>query len=404
MNKPLLLILMTILSLNCYSQITFEKGYYINNSGQKVDCLIKNIDWKNNPTEFEYRLSENDEQKKVGINSVKEFGIHNISKYSRHLVNIDRSSKVFAEMSNIKNPIYKQEQLFLRVLVEGTASLFRYEDGNLKRYFYKMDDSDVKPLIFKIFKTSEGKVAENNAYKQQLWNDLKCQGISMKDIENLYYSKNELVNFFVKYNICKKSNFINFNNSTKKDWFNLSLKSQLNSSSLKIQNSNSNERKADFGNQLAIRFGVEAEFILPYNNNKWAIIIEPTYQQFKSESEIFDIPTPTVPIDTKVKVEYSSIEVPIGIRHYMFLNRYSKLFIDAFIIIDFDSNSIIDFEKLPDLEIVTNNNLAFGFGYKYNNKYSLELRYATSRNLLSTQSSWSSDYESLSLIFGYTMF
>ena len=53
MKKQILLLLTTILSLNSYSQINFDKGYFINDSNQKVDCLIKNIDWKNNPTEIE---------------------------------------------------------------------------------------------------------------------------------------------------------------------------------------------------------------------------------------------------------------------------------------------------------------------------------------------------------------
>ena len=81
MKKQLLFLLITILSFNCYSQISFEKGYYIDNSNQKTNCLIKNIDWKNNPTQFEYKLSENSESKKKTIESIKEFGINNISKY-----------------------------------------------------------------------------------------------------------------------------------------------------------------------------------------------------------------------------------------------------------------------------------------------------------------------------------
>ena len=45
MKTQLLILLITILSFNCYSQIKYQKGYYINNDGQKTDCLIKNVDW-----------------------------------------------------------------------------------------------------------------------------------------------------------------------------------------------------------------------------------------------------------------------------------------------------------------------------------------------------------------------
>ena len=34
--------------------------------------------------------------------------------------------------------------------------------------------------------------------------------------------------------------------------------------------------------------GIEAEFVLPFNNNnKWSIIAEPTYQYFKADKEVF---------------------------------------------------------------------------------------------------------------------
>lgn len=405
MKKQLLILLTIFLSFNNYAQISFEKGYYIDNSGQKIECLIKNIDWKNNPTEFQYKLSESADQKKAIIGFTKEFGIYNVSKYLRSTINIDRSSSFLGEMTTSKNPVFKQEQLFLRVLVEGNANLYAYIDGNLKRYFYKTDTSEIEQLIFKSFKSKDGNVLQNNRFKQQLRGSLKCEDISIKNIENVDYNKNEFVKLFVKYNECNNSKFTNFNKGQKKDLFNLSVKAHLNNSSLKIQNSDSNAKNTDFGNRIALNFGVEFEFILPFNKNKWAIVIEPTYQQFKSESEIIGIPSPTIPFDTKVKVEYSSIEVPIGIRHYMFLDEKSKLFLNAAFIVDFDSNSTIEFEKLQDLEINSNVNTLFGIGYKYNNNYSLELRYATSRDVLNrqNQSTWSSDYQSVSLLIGYTV-
>lgn len=50
--KKLFQIFITLLTINCYSQISYEKGYYIDNSGQKTECLIKNNDWLRDPTDF----------------------------------------------------------------------------------------------------------------------------------------------------------------------------------------------------------------------------------------------------------------------------------------------------------------------------------------------------------------
>ena len=81
MKKQLLFCIVALIGINCYSQISFEKGYYINNSNQKVNCLIKNYDWKNNPIDFEYKILETDQEKKASLKSIKEFGIYNISIY-----------------------------------------------------------------------------------------------------------------------------------------------------------------------------------------------------------------------------------------------------------------------------------------------------------------------------------
>ncbi|MEM9687105.1 MAG: hypothetical protein AAF934_09325 [Bacteroidota bacterium] len=168
MKKQLLSLVITILSLNCYAQISFEKGYYINNVGQRVECRIRNVDWKNNPKTFEYKLSEDTAPKTATIKSVKEFGIYNISKYRRHIVKLDRSSKNINQLSTKKDPAFGEEELFLKVLVEGKANLYFFEEGNLRRFFYNTDTSEIMPLIFKTYLTPENQIVENNSFKQQL--------------------------------------------------------------------------------------------------------------------------------------------------------------------------------------------------------------------------------------------
>lgn len=59
----------------CYTfhasaQIRFEPGYFIDTANQKTECFIKNVDWKNNPTRFDYKLSENGELKTAEISKV----------------------------------------------------------------------------------------------------------------------------------------------------------------------------------------------------------------------------------------------------------------------------------------------------------------------------------------------
>ncbi len=67
-----------IVSVN-QAQILFEKGYFIDYRNIKIDCFIRNADWKNYPEKFDYKLSEDGEIKTIDLKETKEFGIGNFS-------------------------------------------------------------------------------------------------------------------------------------------------------------------------------------------------------------------------------------------------------------------------------------------------------------------------------------
>ena len=375
MKKHLLTLLVAFLSLNCFPQIVFEEGYFINDNNERIECLIKNVDWKNNPFDFKYKISEISEVQTTGIQAVKEFGINNISKYERAIVNMDRSSEDLSLLSHDRNPVFQEEVLFLNILVEGQASLFQYEENNLTRFFYRTNDSAITQLVYKIYKVKDRNIGTNNQFRQQLLNDLKCHEISMNEFETLNYYKNELVRLFVKYNECQNVSFTNYNEKHREVIFSLNLRPGLNISSLSMENPVSDAEDNDFGSELTFRAGLEFELILPFNKNKWAIILEPTYQYYKSEKESEGIN------DQYVEVDYKSIELPLGIRHYFYLDEKSKIFINASYVIDFSINSAIKYELGWEYEINTMGNFAFGLGYSYR-RIAAELRYQTSRSVL----------------------
>ncbi|CAI8264195.1 MAG: Uncharacterised protein [Bacteroidota bacterium] len=392
MKNNILFFAIILLSLNCYAQVTYEKGYFINNANQKIHCLIKNVDWRNNPTAFEYKLSENDTSQIANIKTVKEFGVTHFSKYVRRTVNIDRSSVDINELSKKRAPIFYEEELFLKVLIEGKASLLQYIDKRLTRYFYESDTHAIEQLVFKEYKTKENKIASNNEYRQQLYTQLNCDDISMSNLKSLKYEKKALIKFFTIYNNCNNTTFVNFDQKTAFNTFNLNIRPGFNSSSLGIENNVTTSRNRNYDTELTFRFGLECEFILGFNKNKWAVIIEPTYQYYKAADKAV-----TNLINTDV--DYSSIELPIGVRHYLFLNDNSKVFINGLFNYDVVLNdSVRNFDAASSL------NFAMGVGYNFNKRYGVEFRYHTSRDVLNDYLSWSSDYKTISVIFGYTLF
>ncbi|MBD0830602.1 outer membrane beta-barrel protein [Aestuariibaculum sediminum] len=409
MKKHLKFVLISLLTLNSFAQISFEKAYYIDNTGNKIECLIKNKDWRNNPTEFEYKLTEQSEEKEITIASVQEFGINNNLKYIRQQVEMDRSSDEVKHLDTRRTPLYKVEKVFLKVLVEGSASLYKYTDGNLIQFFYANINSEIKPLVYKKFKTTSGYIGENTQYREQLANTLICDGYKQNKIKKLKYTSSDLIAVFTEYNNCKNGGIKNTEvnkSKQKKDVFNLTLRPRINNQSFKIRNLNYiTDREANLGSKTTFGFGIETEYILPFNNNKWSVIFEPTYQYFNSENT-FNSNDPNRE-KTVINVDYTSIELPLGLRYYIFLKDNSKFFLNACFLNDINFNSLIKFSEVDGTQVGYNepleNNLnyVFGAGYKFLNKFSVELRYQTGRHIVYTTSS---SYKTAAVIFGYTLF
>lgn len=405
MKKKLILIsfLISLFISNNYAQINYEEGYFINNTNEKTNCFIKNLNWKNNPTEFNYKLSENSEIEKGNIETIKEFGITDEFKYKRFIVDIDRSSDLTKYVSSHKQPIFKKEKLFLNILVEGKANLYSYEGKNLNRYFYKLENKPIEQLVYKKYIVSENKVGKNNYYKQQLLNNLKCQNISKDRFEFIKYYKKELINLFNDFNNCGNSDYVK-NTERKKGNVNITIRPGVSISSLSFENNHRfwNGFNIDFEDNVNVKLGVELEYVLPFYRNKWAIIFEPSYNYYKSELYAYE---------RQIDVDYKSIDFPIGIRHYLYLNDSdSKVFIDASLLLGKGFNSAIKL-GLSETGAVARilyaerlkTGLSVSLGYKYK-KYSLGINYNTASEILSNYHNWFSYYDRATVFIGYSIF
>lgn len=404
-----LFLIFIIGSVNGYPQANFEKGYYIDNADKRVDCFIKDLDWMNNPNSFEYKVLESGELRVADISHIQEFGINNVSKYYRKTVEIDKSeSRGTKDLDYNKEPSFEKKQLFLKLIIEGDANLYSYEDSKQIKYFYNVADKEVTQLVYKRYMINSLKIGENNQYKAQLFRDLKCPSISNSMLRKIKYNKQGLTKVFTKYNNeCSESKLVDYSDKKKRDFINLNIRPRINYSSLNIK---MHDRfQGDFGRSINYGLGIELEYIFPFNNNKWSFFAEPTYQKFKS--------TKKTGSDTYLNKEfimeanYSSIEIPLGIRHYLFINNNSKLFFDVSYVFDVTLGKplikFIDKKKgypFNTFSIRSFASLAMGAGYKLNDKYNLQLRYISEREILDDYIYSSASYGTFSLIFGYTLF
>ena len=391
----LILLLVSFLS---NAQINFEPGHFINNEGEKIDGFIKNIEWKNNPVSFEYMESENGNKKTYSIDAVKEFKVGRFL-FKRFEVDIDRSSNINSSLSQTKNPDFQKETLFLLLLVEGDANLYSYNDKSLVRYFYSFDNENSYQLVYKKYMRNSSEIAKNNLFRQQLSQNLKCNSISSGRLENLSYSKTELTEFFKDYNTCKNPQ-LTYNQETSKGKFLFSIRPGMTLNNFKIDTDAfyADGQIVHFQNTLGFRLGVEVEYVFPINKNKWSLITEPSYVYINDETLDY--------LGETSVWDYSSIEVPLGIRHHMFLNEDSKIFINAAIVWMYQIDSKVILFDGKDFIFESRTSFALGLGYKFKNKYSFEFQYRGPQKIDFGRGTvdQTAYIDNMAFILGYTIF
>ena len=395
MKKLVFFYLAIILTVPAYAQTKFIKGYIIDNNGKRIDCLIKDLEWEHNPDQFEYKLTETADPISGSIENTQEFSVGGKFKYIRSTVDIDKSSNVITDLSSSGKPEYINETLFLKTLVEGEATLYRYskDKGQLLRFFYQTQENEAPmQLIYKLYKVNTGEYATNTNYKNQLKALFTCESIPEYTYPSLKYSQNSLVKFFIQYNSCKQSMYKDYVSNKNKMKLHLSIRPGLNYSGMSLVNTSFNPSTDDFEKKVSFRLGAELEFILPVRNGKWAIIAEPTYQNYTSQS----------PSNGSLNVEYKSIELPVGFRYFVLNHEKSKVFLNFLLCFDFPIDSRVEIDQSYSMELLPAINFAIGGGYRFNNKLGLELRYYTLRENQAIH--YTSDYSCLSFILSYQLF
>ena len=385
------------LNLEIYAQVNFEPGYFINNDNLRISCLIKNVDKKINPSSFSYKLNENSKIIKATIQDIKEFSVSD-AKYIRSIVEIDRTSDKSNEIRAGSQPDFIRQKLFLKVLVEGKANLYLFENGNITRFFYSDSDSVIEPLIYKRYLRKSNYIGENNSFRQQLLTNVSCElNLSVKDLK---YTKRDLVDYFKRYHECIGVEYKLIGYKEKKGKTSLLLKLGLNINNLTIETSDGSSI-FDYKNDPGYQLGISLEYRFPFNKNKWSLLVEPTLNYYKCKKVVTQSPS----FQRVNEINYLSIEVPLGIRNYIYFSNKFSLFLNSFVELDFPINS--KFKSYLFAEEFLGNTLriytSFGLGFDYNSVINVELRYSTKRNLFNEFYIWEGKFRGFSLIVGYNI-
>jgi len=376
------------------AQLSFQSGYFIKHDGQRTECQIRirNFDWKDNPQSFEYRINETATAVEADLESIMELGLEGGAVFRRHEVYIDRSWQDVGRLDKERSPQFNSEKLFLRILVEGKAKLYQYDEGNLHRFFYSLEQIEPKQLVYKRYLTPNGEATYNEGYKQQLFNDLKCESIAKNEIEKLRYDAADFSQLFTQYNSCHGVETKTFADRKMEEApVYITLRPGLTYNSLNIENiSFAGGGRADMDNVLSYRIGLEIEFTLPFGQALWSLYTEPVYQAFSSQIS-----------SGSVSADFSLIDLHLGVRRYFPVSDQGKLYINASVVYGSSmSGSITIVGTKYGGSSTFSPAIAVGYRVK---RLNAELNYGLPRDLMKGSSTYEAKYGGPSLVFGYRL-
>ncbi|MCP9766404.1 hypothetical protein EGI22_00700 [Lacihabitans sp. LS3-19] len=389
MKSILILIFNTIIAFNAIGQIVFEKGYLITEEGEKVDCFIKNNDWNNNPRSFVYRTTEKGKEQEGSLEFIKEFSVNGHFKFIKKEVDFEVSSDNIRNLSSDKNPVFEKRTIFLKVLVEGSVNLYRYKKKEAIRFFYSLGDSEIKPLIFKKY-LKNGKEASNITYKQQILNEFDPEKIDKEAVLKLTYLEPRLEGFFLIYNNKFSSKGTLLRSNVKRDKVFLKLTPGISYSNFSFV---SGKKTYNYESNIEYRVGVEFDYILPINMNKWSVYIEPNFFYSPVRKD-------TDPDVNYRDIGFKFITVPVGIKGKSYLKKGGIIFYN----VNYDMGEGTSFgSKFGNVKLSAGNNFGIGAGFE-KKKISLECRYIGNTNVFRYYQNYYSNYTRLQFILGYQLF
>lgn len=403
-KKHLLITFFFAISLLSSAQITFKEGYIINNRHEKIPCLIRNIGNEESTMSYEYKFTNSDEIEKIELSKIEEFGIENELKCIRALVSIDMAPD---RIKMVKDTVSQWEEghVYLNVLVEGkSASLYSYHDIGSPLFFCRVGDSSIVPLVHKKYQVGATpnfvqQILYDNRFRDQLNLYLACD--DAKKAERISYSKKDLMRYFENYYKCKNENYASFSSvQVRKGKLLLKPGVTVNSIDFAIQNSIDTAPIINFDKETSFGFGLETEYVFPFNRYKWSIFAEANYLTYKSNNVTVGGEV-NPPLYSGYAVDFTAIEFPIGLKYNMNLDKNNRLYVKAaFVPYTIMSDSYISFSDSYSEKFTPSSHMLFGVGYNYR-ALAMEFRYFTATNITQNIYNRSSDVNQLSFKLSY---
>ena len=318
-----LLLLFFSLVTSVSAQKAFESGYLIDGSGRRREVSIRNEDWRFHPTKIEYRLPGDSLASIIKTASLREFGIDGKARYVNLPVLIEKSSTEQGHLPT-EAPVPQTETTLLRVEVEGEATLYSYLAARVQKLFLSIDGQAPGQLLHTRVLVEPGRVAENNLFQTQLAAHLDCGAVGTIDPQ-LRYDLRRIKRLVMDYNDCAGggSEVVYSNEHADHRAFRLTLLAGVFNGSYRIKNEQGSII-ADLEKQYDLRVGVDFEFIPPFGNDKFSVLVRPSYYAFRADNASSQHPN-----ELPASTAYHALTIPFALRYYSFIGTGQGLYLTA---------------------------------------------------------------------------
>ncbi len=388
MKKLIFFFFLLLSCLFSFSQGIFKPGYFVNNEEKRVDCLIKNANWDKNPTKFQYKLARSSNRSTATIDSIREFGLTGGVTFIRYTGPVEQSSELVHQLSEEKKPLFKEETVFLKLLVDGKATLYYYKGVNQHQFFYSINGTEIQQLIYKKYRDGD-LIKENRKYTQQLYDDLKCDQLSIMESQKVAYNVSALSAYFRKYNQCSTGVVIPKKKYTQ-GVFSAKLKIGVSMPSVTLYDIDLDKEVPK--TQNSIIWGFEAEYFLPFHKRSWSFFGGFSAMKFESNE-----------MELAKYLKYSPLDWSIGMRRYLVLKEKASLFLSAAV----QRNLIRSSSRLREndnarISLDPSTNFCLGAGFTNRARHTLEVRWQSRRDFLSKSISLTGTYDSFDIMYSYS--
>ncbi|OYU82065.1 MAG: hypothetical protein CFE23_01835 [Flavobacterium sp. BFFFF1] len=315
----------------CNAQNSYEAGYYIDNTGTTRTGLIENEYWYNSPSSIHFKATDQADFVTLEIKDVKSFCIGRDIKYIRQTVNIDNKRTEIHKENNSTNgnPSFEKKTLFLKVLVEGPATLCSIVYLSEPKYFFSMNNSgSFSQLFYRVYSDNDFHEKRNTLYRNQLFDALKCDKLSLQDFTTLPYQEQALAGIIQKYNSCMNVESKVYSEKVRKSEVKYSIIGGLGLTTLKVV---STENVFEKGSGSTFIFGGEVSVLLPFNNKRIELFLNSVVEKidFKVYSEDISTGSTVTYIKDYIEMQGTPIDINVGMRYYFIVNEKNRIFLSG---------------------------------------------------------------------------